>query len=522
MSAVLDHKASVPTPWRTAAPAVAAAVVAVLLLYRDSFAGMVEIWSRSDTYAHAWLVPPIVAWLVWRKRAELAAVQPRPLPWLLLPLLLAGAAWLLGDLGRVNALTHAAAVALLVLVVPLVLGARVARVLAFPLLFAFFMVPVGDFLLPLFMEWTADFTVFAVAASGVPVYREGLQFIIPSGSWSVVEACSGVRYLIASLMVGTLFAYLNYRSWQRRLAFCLVALVLPIVANWLRAYMIVMIGHLSGNTLAVGVDHLIYGWLFFGVVIGLMFFIGARWADAPVGTAGATQPRPATAAAPGAGRQPLVAALAAAAVLALPPLAAWRAEASIATAPVALALPELAPAPTEPVAELTPVFVGAAAQAQASFAAQDGMGVAVHVAYYRRQGREGKLISSVNVLVRSDDHRWNPVAQRIDAIPVGADTLQLRRTTLASTGLAGSSATQRRLEVAQVYWIDDRFTASPRTGALLGVLGRLAGRGDDAAMVTFVTDATVDPAAARARLDRFIARHLSAIRSRLQATAAAR
>ena len=126
---------------------------------------------------------------------------------------------------------------------------------------------------------TADFTVAALRASGIPVYREGLQFVIPSGSWSVVEACSGIRYLMASFMVGSLFAYLNYRSWRRRLAFVAVSLVVPIVANWLRAYMIVMLGHLSGNTLAVGVDHLIYGWVFFGIVIMAMFMVGARWSE---------------------------------------------------------------------------------------------------------------------------------------------------------------------------------------------------------------------------------------------------
>ena len=46
--------------------------------------------------------------------------------------------------------------------------------------------------------------------------------------------------------------------------------------------MIVLLGHYSGNRLAVGVDHLIYGWVFFGIVIGIMFFIGSRWAEAPV------------------------------------------------------------------------------------------------------------------------------------------------------------------------------------------------------------------------------------------------
>ena len=57
---------------------------------------------------------------------------------------------------------------------------------------------------------------------------------------------------------------------------------MPIVANWLRAYMIVMLGHLSSNRLAVGVDHLIYGWLFFGVVMLLMFWIGSHWREPPM------------------------------------------------------------------------------------------------------------------------------------------------------------------------------------------------------------------------------------------------
>ncbi len=102
---------------------------------------------------------------------------------------------------------------------------------------------------------------------------------MPNGRWSVIEACSGVRYLIASLVVGTLFAYLNYTTMWRRFAFVGVSIVVPIVANWLRAYMIVMLGYLSDNRIATGVDHIIYGWVFFGLVMLLMFWIGARWQE---------------------------------------------------------------------------------------------------------------------------------------------------------------------------------------------------------------------------------------------------
>ena len=70
-----------------------------------------------------------------------------------------------------------------------------------------------------------------------------------------------------------MFAYLNYHSLKRRLIFLAVAVAVPIVANWLRAYLIVLLGHVSGNKLAAGADHLIYGWVFFGIVIAIMFAI---------------------------------------------------------------------------------------------------------------------------------------------------------------------------------------------------------------------------------------------------------
>ena len=267
--------------WPRALAALLCVLAVVLLAYRDTFVAMVSIWSRSDTFAHAFLVPPIALWLVWRQREALAREQPRPAAWVLLPMAGAALLWLLGDLASVNAVTQLASVALLVLAVPAVLGARVARVILFPLGFLFFAVPIGEFLMPRLMAWTADFTVLALRASGIPVFREGMQFVIPSGNWSVVEACSGVRYLIASFMVGTLFAYLNYRSMARRWVFVGIAIAVPIVANWVRAYLIVLLGHASNNTVAVGADHLVYGWLFFGLVIGVMFAIGAIWSEPP-------------------------------------------------------------------------------------------------------------------------------------------------------------------------------------------------------------------------------------------------
>lgn len=512
MSAVLAGAAPA-SPWRGALPAAGAAVLAVLLLYADTFQSMAAIWSRSDTYAHAFLVPPIVAWLVYRRREVLRRLAPAPQPWMLLPALAAVLAWVVGDMAGINAVTHAAVVALLVLTAPAVLGLAVARELAFPLAFLFFMVPFGDFALPWFMQWTADFTVASLRALGVPVYREGLSFIIPSGAWSVVEACSGVRYLIASFMVGTLFAYLQFRSLRRRVAFALVSLLVPIVANWVRALMIVLLGHLSNNRLAAGVDHLIYGWVFFGVVIGLMFLIGARWseADAEPDTA-AAPPAPA----PRSALSAWVPAAGLVALTAMPAIAAYGAadRAAAAGAPV-LELPALPGlTPVDSPEAYRPLFAGAAAQRQWVFDA-DGVRIGLHIGYFRHQRAGHKLVSWDHGLERQAGDGWRVIGTGVRSVPLDGTPVALRAAELGSGRLAGGG--DRRVQLRQVMWSGGRLTASDGAAAWHGVRGRLAGFGDDAAFITFHAEGA-DAARAGQALDRFAARHLGAVVGALEST----
>jgi exosortase A len=515
MSAVLTATAT-PSPWRVALPAMVLVLLAIGLLYLDTLVAMVAIWNRSSTFAHAWLVPPIVLWLVWRKRAELALITPRPAPWVLLPMAVVSLGWLLGDLAGINAVTQLAFTALLVLSVPAVLGLAVARRLMFPLAFLFFMVPIGEFTTDIMMEWTADFTVWALQVSGVPVYREGLQFIIPSGAWSVIEACSGVRYLIASFMVGTLFAYLNYTSHWRRWVFVGISIIVPIVANWVRAYMIVMLGHLSSNTLAVGVDHLIYGWVFFGVVIGIMFVIGAKWSEPPAEAA--AQPAATGHQAGGATTSRMaMAMLATLVVLAMAPAGSWQLRHPTPAPALSLVLPVLpgVTAAADQSLALEPRFEGAAGLAHQNYQADDGV-VTVHVAYYRYQSFGAKLTSSSNLLIRSTDEFWNRKAWGTVSVPVAGQAAVTMRSSELIGGRTGAIIGRRHLWVRQVYWSGGRLTTSSQAATVYSVLARLLGRGDDGAMLTFY--ASGEAPDAPARLDAFIGRHLPALVAQMEQT----
>ena len=280
-------------PWPGAlAWTLAATLGTILALYHATFRAMIELWTRSPTFAHGFAIVPISLWLVWRQRRALAAVVPRPAAAGFALLLLLGLAWLLAYAAHVQVVAQYAATAMLPTAVIAVLGWRGAGAIAFPLAYLLLAVPFGEVFLAPLIDFTARFTVGALQLTGVPVFRENNNFSIPSGNWSVVEACSGLRYVIASLALGTLYAYLNYRSLGRRLLFILVALLLPILANGLRAYMIVMLGHWSDMRLAVGVDHLLYGWVFFGLVSLLLFWVGAFWREErqPLATAAPDAP----------------------------------------------------------------------------------------------------------------------------------------------------------------------------------------------------------------------------------------
>lgn len=254
-------------------------LLVLVAAYWSTVVSIVAIWWRSETFAHGFFMLPISLYMMWIRRDTLARLTPEPNLWGLPLLALLGLAWALGYAANVVLVQQLSFATMIPLLVLTLLGTRITAAIAFPLGYLYFAIPFGEFLIPPLMDWTAWFSVKALQATGIPVYAEGRFITVPTATWEVAEVCAGLRYLIASLAVGCLYAYLSYRSAWRRLAFIAVAAIVPIIANGIRAYGIIMIGHLSGMRLAAGVDHIIYGWLFFGVVIGALFWIGSLWRE---------------------------------------------------------------------------------------------------------------------------------------------------------------------------------------------------------------------------------------------------
>ncbi len=473
----------------------------------------VSIWNRSETYAHGFLIFPISAYLIWIKRDKILAIAPSPSAWGVAALVGLGLLWLVSDSVEALVVSQYALVAMVPALVWAVLGYRVFMSMLFPLLFLLFAVPVGDFLLAPMMSFTADFTVTALRLTGIPVFREGNFFTVPSGSWSVVEACSGLRYLIASLTLGCLFSYLTYRSLWRRVVFIGLSIVVPIIANGLRAYMIVMIGHLSNNRLATGVDHVIYGWVFFGFVMMLLFWIGAKWRE-PDEVPDAeksiqTQSNEITL-----GFSPrtlLFAALSALTIAIWPGYARNLDVVATDSTKLALAAPN---APqgwkieTHPLTDWEPHYLNASGAAKQGFE-RDGKRVEVSIKFYRNQHQGAEVINTNNQLVSTQDQRWGLTSDDATSIASPSGQISVAESTLRSR--------RGNLLVWHWYWIGGTHTSNSYLAKIYQAKAKLLGKGDDAAAIFIYLPFDGKPDSARETLREFVPAVFQSIESTLSA-----
>ena len=266
-------------PWRRALMALGGTWLALILAFFSDWRTMFAQWWDSSTYNHILLVPGILGWLVWQRRMEVLRIAPRA--WW--PGLFAVAAaillWALGALAGLNLFRQAGAVALLPASALLLLGPRVFAGLLFPFAYMAFLVPFGDELVPPLQTITAKLTVALVHLSGIPANIDGVFIDTPAGLFEVAEACSGVKFLIAMVALGVLVANVCFRSWRRRAAFMALCIAAPILANGVRAWGTIYAAQYIGADRAGGVDHLIYGWVFFALVIALVLGLSWRFFD---------------------------------------------------------------------------------------------------------------------------------------------------------------------------------------------------------------------------------------------------
>jgi exosortase A len=265
--------------WHSALTRFSIACATILALFWRDAADMASIWWNSSTFNHCLLIIPILWWLVDQRKSELAKLDPKPWALPLIWIAAAASGWLLGDAAGVALARHLGLVMLLQGSVALLLGRAVTRGLLFPLFYLFFLVPFGEELVPALQTITAEMCMWLLGLTGIPAHIDGIYIATPTALFRVAEACSGVKFLVAMVALGALVSNLCFNSWLRRISFMAACVAIPIIANGLRAFATIYIAHHGSLDFAASFDHVVFGWVFFGIVIALVMAAGWPFFD---------------------------------------------------------------------------------------------------------------------------------------------------------------------------------------------------------------------------------------------------
>jgi exosortase A len=482
--------------WRAAWIIFGVAFIAVLVMFRKTVAALTSVYLGNATFNHGFLILPIVGYLIWLRREALAQQEPRPTAWAVVPLVISLLGWLAGYAGGVDQVEQLGLLGVSWSLFLGVFGFRVVRELVFPLFYAVFAVPFGDFLVGPLQDLTAIMAVKGIDLVGIPVYSDGLLISIPPGNFEVAEACAGLRFLIATIALGFLFSYLTFKSLWRRVAFLLLCVVVPIFANGVRAWGIIFLGYESDMTVAVGFDHIIYGWIFFAIVTAVLLVLGMSFRDRPIGEISPPVGSPDLA--PPASRTVIAAfALALVALCAVgPAYAGLVINRAMPHTTIVLTPPStsngwrLAPSYRD---DWKPNFETSDATLLRTYVKNDSA-VHVFVAFYRTQDDGHEVVNFNNRVY--DDKTWMRIGSgRISATVEGAPlTVEYTRILRSRAG---------RL-VWSWHWVDGSYTSDPYRAKWLETKAKLFGGERAAAEIVIAADYRETPAEAAAVLQDFL------------------
>jgi exosortase len=263
-----------PGARRFAVGATAFTIAVALGIYAPILYYLVQHWRLVPDWSHGFIVAPLAVYFAWERGPRLKKTPIEPSWWGVVPLALGALALAIGRLGVELMAMRTAFVLTLIGLVLLLLGWKVFRVLAFPLLFLFLMIPLPQSLMnvitfPLQLI-ASDLAVQALHWIHVPALREGNIIHMADTTLLVAEACSGLRSVMALGTVAVVFAYFFRRNIVERLIIIASALPIAIFVNAFRVALTGTLTHYYGQEAAEGVIHMSEGFLTFSLALALL------------------------------------------------------------------------------------------------------------------------------------------------------------------------------------------------------------------------------------------------------------
>ena len=267
------------------------ALLATVLLgymYADSVAFLFGHWTGSEDYSHGMFVPLISLFLIWQARHRIAKAGIENSWWGLAVISAGLFLYWIGEFASLYVLQHVSLWMVIVGLVIALIGVHGARTIAFPLSYLVTSIPLPVFLYAALSSqlqlWSSALGVGCLQLVGVTAFREGNVIDLGPVQLQVVEACSGIRYLLPLTSLALLCAYLFKDRMWKRVLIVLSSIPISILVNGFRIGMIGVLVEWYGQGAAEGFYHLFEGWVLFMASLGLLIL--EMWVLARIGTMG--------------------------------------------------------------------------------------------------------------------------------------------------------------------------------------------------------------------------------------------
>jgi exosortase D (VPLPA-CTERM-specific) len=273
----IDHRESGATVWRLSWGLLVIAVTVGLLSilpFWDALKYMFDTWLNVPEYSHALLIPLVTGFLVWQQKDRLERI-PFAGSWTGVAIVLLGGTMLLiGQLGTVYTLVQYAYVVTLWGLILSFVGQPAFRLIAAPLVFSLFMIPLPTFIFfnlsTKLQLWSSELGVHFMRLFDVSVFLEGNVIDLGGYKLEVAEACSGLRYLFPLMTIGLLMAYFYKGALWKRIFLFLSSVPITLLMNSFRVGIIGITVEHWGIGMAEGFLHEFQGWILFMVSAVLM------------------------------------------------------------------------------------------------------------------------------------------------------------------------------------------------------------------------------------------------------------
>jgi len=243
-----------------------------LALFAPIYPGMVQDWLSNSDNSHGFIVPFVAGYFAWDRKNRMNSSTIESSMYGCIALFLVLGVYVLSFFGGLVFPARVAMVLALFGLIWCMLGNEIIRIMAFPVLFLLFMIPVPYSLINLvsgpLQLFATKISANLIATCSIPVFREGNMLYFVSTQLEVAEACSGIRSIIALSMLAVAFASISPAGWKSKAILILSAIPVAMLANIIRVTGTGILAHFFGDKVARGFLH-----EFSGIAIFVLGFV---------------------------------------------------------------------------------------------------------------------------------------------------------------------------------------------------------------------------------------------------------